>query len=130
MNLAQIKKRLILTLKAAGVEQAGVFGSYAKGKQKSSDLDLLVRFNGSLLALAELELRLEALIGIIQSQADQRDASSPLGLRRFNFAGFNPLVEATLPVVVACEFAKRNIFAVRYDPLIKKHVLGEEVRLI
>jgi predicted nucleotidyltransferase len=61
-KLGTIKKIIIPILRRNGVVKAGIFGSYARGKEtRKSDLDLLVKFKGrkSLFDLAGLELTLE-----------------------------------------------------------------------
>ncbi|MDP2672808.1 MAG: nucleotidyltransferase family protein [Nanoarchaeota archaeon] len=51
-----LKKKIISFLKKEGVKKAGIFGSYARGEQKkSSDIDILIEFDGSLLDLVRLE---------------------------------------------------------------------------
>ena len=50
-----------------GVEEIGVFGSYARGEQKkTSDVDIYVEFRVApdLLRFIELERRLEDLLGV------------------------------------------------------------------
>ena len=51
-----LKKKIVPLLKKEGVKRAGIFGSYARGEQKkTSDIDILIEFNGSLLDLVRLE---------------------------------------------------------------------------
>ena len=69
MNLSELKQKRKVILDLAGkygVEELGVFGSVAKGMQRSdSDIDFLARFskNSSLFELAALIDDLEALLG-------------------------------------------------------------------
>ncbi len=66
MTIKLIIRRILPTLKRQGVIKAGIFGSFATGNEKkTSDLDLLVKFNKtvSLLELAHLKLALEKDIG-------------------------------------------------------------------
>ena len=62
-NINKIKKRIIPILKKNSVKRAGVFGSYARGKQKkNSDVDILVEVNDkgfSLIDLVKLKILLE-----------------------------------------------------------------------
>lgn len=59
-ELDNIKRKSLPILKKNGIKHAGLFGSYARGEQKkSSDIDILVEFNGSLLKLAGIEIELE-----------------------------------------------------------------------
>ena len=56
----KIVQSIVKILKSHGIKKAGLFGSFARGKEKkSSDVDILVDFNGSLFQLAGLELELE-----------------------------------------------------------------------
>ena len=42
-NIVKIKSQIINIIKKRGIKKAGIFGSYARGKQKvSSDIDILV----------------------------------------------------------------------------------------
>jgi len=60
----KIKKMSIPILKRNGVVKAGVFGSVARGEQKkSSDIDILVEFDGSLLDLVRIERELQEKLG-------------------------------------------------------------------
>ncbi|MEK6845147.1 MAG: nucleotidyltransferase domain-containing protein [Nanoarchaeota archaeon] len=57
-----IKKIIVPILKKNDVVQAGIFGSYAHGKQKKkSDVDILIQYNKSksLFDLVRLEAELE-----------------------------------------------------------------------
>ncbi len=61
-QINQIKKIIIPILKKNNVVQAGIFGSYAHGKQKKgSDVDILIKYSKpkSLFDLARLEIDLE-----------------------------------------------------------------------
>ncbi len=65
-EVMRIGLEIIPVLKKNGVEKAGIFGSYARGNQKSgSDVDLLVEFRGrkSLFDLSGLKLDLEEKTG-------------------------------------------------------------------
>ncbi len=62
-NLQKLKNKILPILKHHGVSRAGIFGSLATGTaRKTSDLDLLIEFEGkkSLLDLVALKLDLEA----------------------------------------------------------------------
>ncbi len=66
-KINKIKLQILPALKEAGVFRSFIFGSYAKKQQKeSSDIDLIVEFNGqkSLLDLIALKLELEKKTGI------------------------------------------------------------------
>ena len=53
-------RKIVAVLKENGVKQAGIFGSYARGEaKKSSDIDILIKFNGSLLDMVGIEMELE-----------------------------------------------------------------------
>ena len=59
-NIRKIKAKIVPLLKKNKVKRAGIFGSFVRGKQKkNSDIDILVKFNGSLLDLVGLEMELE-----------------------------------------------------------------------
>ena len=61
-KLKKIKPVLIKILKAHDVAKAGVFGSYARGKQKkNSDIDVLIKTKKgmSLLGFSHLKVELE-----------------------------------------------------------------------
>ena len=63
----EMKKEVIKVLQQAGVQRAGIFGSFARGETDAdSDLDLLVEFQGekTLLDLIGLKRRLEQMLGI------------------------------------------------------------------
>ena len=63
---AKIGIKIAPILKKNGVSKAGIFGSYATGRQKrDSDVDLLVEFSGhkSLFDLAGLKIDLEEKTG-------------------------------------------------------------------
>ena len=54
------KEKIIKILKKNGVKRAGIFGSYARGEQtKDSDVDILIEFDGSLLTLVGIGMKLE-----------------------------------------------------------------------
>ena len=66
LNINDIKKKIISTLKKNHVIKAGIFGSYARGEQKKkSDVDILVKINkkASLFDVIALKLELEKVIG-------------------------------------------------------------------
>ena len=61
-KLYNIKKKMLPVLKKHEVSKAGIFGSFATGaEKKSSDIDILIEFEGekSLLDLVALKLDLE-----------------------------------------------------------------------
>lgn len=61
-EIEKLKPKIVGVLKKNGVKKAGIFGSYATGKQKkSSDIDILVEINkdASLLDFIEIKLELE-----------------------------------------------------------------------
>lgn len=62
-----IKKKVVPILKRSKVTRAGIFGSFAKGKQKrGSDIDILVEIddkNFSLLDLVKLKIVMEENLG-------------------------------------------------------------------
>jgi len=59
-RIEMIKLKALPILKKYGVTKAGIFGSYARGDYKSnSDIDILIEFNGSLLTLIEIEMKLK-----------------------------------------------------------------------
>jgi len=63
--MANLKKKIVPILKEHEVQHASVFGSYAYGKvNRSSDLDLLVEFEGnkSLLDLVALKNALKKAV--------------------------------------------------------------------
>lgn len=63
----EIKQKVGVILRQAGVSRAAVFGSFARGEaNKESDIDLLVEFAGqkTLLDLVALKTRLEQAVGI------------------------------------------------------------------
>lgn len=66
MSIARVKKITEPIFKRHDVKRAAVFGSVARGRaESSSDIDLLVEFNGkkSLLDLVSLELELTKRLG-------------------------------------------------------------------
>jgi uncharacterized protein len=63
INIEKLKKELLPILKRHNVSRAGVFGSVAEGSaRETSDVDLLIEFEGekSLLDLVALKLDLES----------------------------------------------------------------------
>ena len=59
-DIERIKLKALPILKKYGVNKAGIFGSYATGKnKKNSDVDILIEFNGSLLTLVGIEMELK-----------------------------------------------------------------------
>lgn len=66
-NLKSVIKKIIPILKKNNVVRAGIFGSYARGKQKkSSDIDILVEIKDkkmSLLGFAGMKVKLEDALG-------------------------------------------------------------------
>lgn len=55
-EIEKIKSKIVEVLKKNGVVKAGIFGSYARGEQKqSSDIDLVIEVNGSLLDVIRIE---------------------------------------------------------------------------
>jgi len=59
-RIERIKLKALPILKKYGVTKAGIFGSYATGKnKKNSDIDILIEFNGSLLTLVGIEMELK-----------------------------------------------------------------------
>lgn len=66
-SFEEMKQRISLILRQAGVSRAAVFGSFARGEaNQKSDIDLLVEFAGqkTLLDLVALKTRLEQAVGI------------------------------------------------------------------
>src|SRR3989338_576592 len=63
-KFAKMKKEIISVLKKNKMKKAGIFGSYARGEEKkSSDVDILIAFNGSLLLLVKIERELKENLG-------------------------------------------------------------------
>jgi uncharacterized protein len=65
-KLNKIEMKVVSILKKRGVKKAGIFGSFARGKQKiNSDIDILVKFDDSfgLFALVRLKRELEKALG-------------------------------------------------------------------
>lgn len=63
----EVKQKVGVILRQAGVSRAAVFGSFARGEaKKESDIDLLIEFEGqkTLLDLVALKTRLEQAVGI------------------------------------------------------------------
>ena len=84
MDLRQIKKKLVTEKKVLvtryNVKAISIFGSYARGEQKkSSDLDLLVKFNDhatlfDLVGLGDyLEKRLRQKVDIVSEGGVRRE---------------------------------------------------------
>jgi len=64
-SIQKIKKKVISILQRRNVKRAAIFGSFARGEaKKSSDIDILVEFEGekSLLDLIGLEIELEKIL--------------------------------------------------------------------
>jgi len=91
MELNELKPKLRKILKEHKIAKAGIFGSYAKGTNtKKSDVDVLIKFNGSLFELVGLEREIQDKIKI-----------------------------------------KVDLLTYRgIHPLLKKKILGEEMRII
>ena len=67
MNQAQIKEVILDHLKDYDLISVGIFGSYARGENKStSDIDILVKFRKapSLLTVIRIENELSEVLGI------------------------------------------------------------------
>jgi len=67
MNLEEIEPTVVTILGNYGARKIGIFGSYARGEERSdSDLDLLVYFRDrkSLLTLVRIERELSENLGI------------------------------------------------------------------
>ncbi|HLD72485.1 MAG TPA: nucleotidyltransferase family protein [Candidatus Nanoarchaeia archaeon] len=65
-ELNRIKRIIVPILRKNNVIKAGIFGSYARGKQKKgSDVDILIKFKGdvSLLKIIGIEYELKEKIG-------------------------------------------------------------------
>ena len=64
-HIQPIAKKIIPILKKNGVVKAGIVGSYARNEQKKkSDLDILIKFNGSLLDMVGIQQELKKKLGI------------------------------------------------------------------
>lgn len=60
----RIVNKIVKILKKNKIKKAGLFGSYATGKErKNSDIDILIDFNGSLLYLVRIEREIEESLG-------------------------------------------------------------------
>ena len=58
--IERIKPKILPILRKNRIRKAGVFGSYAQGKpKKTSDIDIVIEFNGSLLTLVRIERELQ-----------------------------------------------------------------------
>jgi predicted nucleotidyltransferase len=67
MTYQEIESKLVAILSKYDVQKIGIFGSYAKGVQRTdSDLDVLVNFKNvkSLLTLVRIERELSESIGV------------------------------------------------------------------
>ena len=64
-DLEDIKKKALPILKEAGVTRSSVFGSYARGENNNSDIDLLVDMpkDSSLFDLLRVKIDLEEKLG-------------------------------------------------------------------
>ena len=63
-KIGKLKRDIVKVLKKHGVVRAGIFGSYARGEQKkNSDIDILIKFNGSLLSMVKIERELKESLG-------------------------------------------------------------------
>lgn len=64
-NINKLKSKIIKTLKEYHVKKAGIFGSYAKGKQKKdSDIDIVIEYPKGLgFKFARINAELEEKLG-------------------------------------------------------------------
>ena len=64
-DLEDIKKKALPILKEAGVTRSSVFGSYARGENNNSDIDLLIDFprGKGLFEFVGLQQKLEEALG-------------------------------------------------------------------
>ena len=63
-DIGKLKNKIKNALKKNHVVKAAIFGSYARGEQtQKSDLDILIKFNGSLLDLVRIERELKETLG-------------------------------------------------------------------
>lgn len=63
-NINNLKSEIKKILRQNHIDRAGIFGSYARGEETSrSDIDILIEFRGSLLALVRLEKELQKRLG-------------------------------------------------------------------
>jgi len=64
-SFKKVRAEIVSTLKKYGIKKAGIFGSYAKGKQKkNSDVDILIEpVRGMGYEFVEIKLELEDRIG-------------------------------------------------------------------
>ncbi len=59
-NIITLKQKILPILRKNKVIKAGIFGSYARNKQKkNSDIDIIVDMKGSLLDLSGLKIDIE-----------------------------------------------------------------------
>ncbi len=90
-EINKITPKIKKILKKHNIARAGIFGSYARGESKKmSDIDILIEFDGGLLALVKLERELK------------RNLKKKVDLLTYN----------------------------SINPLLKKRILKEEVRII
>lgn len=69
-ELEAIKKKLIPILKHNKITKAGIFGSYARGKQnKKSDIDILVEIDEGVGLIEFIELKI-AIQGLLRKKVD------------------------------------------------------------
>lgn len=62
-ELKKLKPKIIRVLKKYGIKKAGIFGSYARGEQKKrSDIDILIKYDKSLLKLVSIEMELKRVL--------------------------------------------------------------------
>ena len=65
LELEEIKRKLIPILRKNKVTKAGIFGSYARGKQsRKSDVDILIEINDSfgLIEFIKLKMAIQELL--------------------------------------------------------------------
>lgn len=64
-EVSKLKEKALPILRQAGVTRSSVFGSYAEGKKKVGDIDILVDFprGKTLLDLVSLQRKLEEALG-------------------------------------------------------------------
>ncbi len=67
MKTQEIKKKILSTIKREDVVKAALFGSFAKGEEKRSDIDILIEYRKgagkSLLDMVKLQFELEEILG-------------------------------------------------------------------
>lgn len=70
LSLASIKRASVPVLKKAGVVEAAIFGSYARGEQRiSSDVDVLIRTSKDF-GLLELVALRDDLMDVLKKHVD------------------------------------------------------------